>query len=124
MADWWQSEYEVDNFEQQLAKLWEDVKPLYQQLHAYVRKRLRDKYGDHVVSAKGPIPAHLLGETLNILFLITLHSGYRTVPQVVVGHDKAVGYVNAVAGPRHSVEGIPISGKPKSTEILINNPLF
>lgn len=61
VADWWQSEYEVDDFEQQLAKLWTDVKPLYQQLHAYVRKKLRDKYGDHVVSAKGPIPAHLLG---------------------------------------------------------------
>uniref|UniRef100_A0A2H1V7I0 Angiotensin-converting enzyme n=2 Tax=Spodoptera frugiperda TaxID=7108 RepID=A0A2H1V7I0_SPOFR len=61
VADWWLSEYEVDNFEQQLAKIWEDVKPLYQQLHAYVRKRLRDKYGDHVVSARGPIPAHLLG---------------------------------------------------------------
>ncbi|XP_022825182.1 angiotensin-converting enzyme-like isoform X1 [Spodoptera litura] len=63
VADWWQSEYEADadNFEQQLAKIWEDVKPLYQQLHAYVRKRLRDKYGDHIVSARGPIPAHLLG---------------------------------------------------------------
>ncbi|CAB3239253.1 unnamed protein product [Arctia plantaginis] len=60
VADWWQSEYEVSDFEQQLAKLWEDVKPLYQQLHAYVRKKLRDKYGD-VVSARGPIPAHLLG---------------------------------------------------------------
>ena len=63
MAEWWQSEYEVPDFEQQLAKLWEDVKPLYQQLHAYVRKRLRDKYGDHIVSPKGPIPAHLLGKT-------------------------------------------------------------
>ncbi|CAG9795383.1 unnamed protein product [Diatraea saccharalis] len=61
VADWWQADYEVPNFEEQLAKLWDDVKPLYQQLHAYVRKRLRDKYGDHVVSAKGPIPAHLLG---------------------------------------------------------------
>ncbi|CAH2991504.1 unnamed protein product [Chilo suppressalis] len=61
VADWWQADYEVPNFEEQLAKLWDNVKPLYQQLHAYVRKRLRDKYGDHVVSAKGPIPAHLLG---------------------------------------------------------------
>ncbi|NP_001036859.1 ecdysteroid-inducible angiotensin-converting enzyme-related gene product precursor [Bombyx mori] len=61
VAEWWQSEYEVPDFEEQLAKLWEDVKPLYQQLHAYVRKRLRDKYGDKVVSARGPIPAHLLG---------------------------------------------------------------
>ncbi|XP_061377584.1 angiotensin-converting enzyme-like isoform X1 [Danaus plexippus] len=61
VAEWWQSEYEVKDFEEQLAKLWEDVKPLYQQLHAYVRKRLRDKYGEHIVSARGPIPAHLLG---------------------------------------------------------------
>ncbi|KAI5646416.1 angiotensin-converting enzyme domain-containing protein [Phthorimaea operculella] len=61
VADVWTSDYEVPDFEQQLAKLWQDVKPLYQQMHAYVRKRLRDKYGDEVVSARGPIPAHLLG---------------------------------------------------------------
>ncbi|KAM3961010.1 angiotensin-converting enzyme [Aphomia sociella] len=61
VADWWLADYEVPDFEEQLAKLWEDVKPLYQQMHAYVRKGLRDKYGDHIVSAKGPIPAHLLG---------------------------------------------------------------
>lgn len=57
----WQTDYEVDDFEAQLAKLWEDIKPLYLQIHAYVRKRLRDKYGEEIVSAKGPIPAHLLG---------------------------------------------------------------
>ncbi|XP_059056708.1 angiotensin-converting enzyme-like isoform X1 [Achroia grisella] len=61
VADWWQADYEVPDFEDQLAKLWEDVKPLYQQMHAYVRKKLRDKYGEHIVSMKGPIPAHLLG---------------------------------------------------------------
>ncbi|XP_061711504.1 angiotensin-converting enzyme-like isoform X2 [Cydia pomonella] len=61
VAEWWQSDYEVNDFEAQLEKLWNDVKPLYQQLHAYVRKQLRDKYGPEVVSARGPIPAHLLG---------------------------------------------------------------
>jgi peptidyl-dipeptidase A len=30
-------------------------------LHAYVRKRLREKYGADAVPASGPIPAHLLG---------------------------------------------------------------
>ena len=34
--------------------------PLYEQLHAYVRQRLHEKYGD-VVDPEGPIPAHLLG---------------------------------------------------------------
>ena len=35
--------------------------PLYEQLHAYVRQRLHEKYGD-VVDPEGPIPAHLLGK--------------------------------------------------------------
>ena len=42
-------------------RLWEQVRPLYVQLHAYVRWRLREKYGDQVVPASGPIPADLLG---------------------------------------------------------------
>jgi hypothetical protein len=37
------------------------VKPLYLQLHAYVRRELRKKYGEDIVSKDGPIPAHLLG---------------------------------------------------------------
>jgi peptidyl-dipeptidase A len=37
------------------------VRPLYLSLHAYVRWKLREKYGPDVVPEKGPIPAHLLG---------------------------------------------------------------
>jgi peptidyl-dipeptidase A len=37
------------------------VKPLYTSLHAYVRRRLMEKYGAKVVPPDGPIPAHLLG---------------------------------------------------------------
>jgi peptidyl-dipeptidase A len=40
--------------------LWDQVRPLYLKLHAYVRTKLHDKYGD-VVPERGPIPAHLLG---------------------------------------------------------------
>ena len=43
-----------------LDRLWEQLRPLYLSLHAYVRARLREKYGD-AVPANGPIPAHLLG---------------------------------------------------------------
>ncbi|KAL0832496.1 hypothetical protein ABMA28_000715 [Loxostege sticticalis] len=60
VAEWWLSEYEMTN-EDQFATLWNQVKPLYEQIHAYVRGRLRAKYGEDVVSKKGPIPAHLLG---------------------------------------------------------------
>ncbi|XP_065334357.1 angiotensin-converting enzyme-like [Cloeon dipterum] len=51
----------MEDFREQVGGLWEQLKPLYQQLHAYVRRHLRLKYGDEVVKAKGPIPAHLLG---------------------------------------------------------------
>ena len=58
----WRSKYDMppDAFSRELDRLWEQVKPLYVSLHAYVRARLRQKYGD-AVPASGPIPAHLLG---------------------------------------------------------------
>ncbi|HEY2013141.1 MAG TPA: M2 family metallopeptidase, partial [Bryobacteraceae bacterium] len=58
----WRSKYDMepDAFAKELDRLWEQVRPLYLSLHAYVRSRLREKYGD-VVPANGPIPAHLLG---------------------------------------------------------------
>ena len=58
----WRSNYDMppDNFAKEEDRLWEQLKPLYLSLHAYVRGQLRKKYGD-LVSAKGPIPAHLLG---------------------------------------------------------------
>jgi peptidyl-dipeptidase A len=58
----WRSKYDMppDQFAAELDRLWARVKPLYVSLHAYVRWKLREKYGD-VVPASGPIPAHLLG---------------------------------------------------------------
>jgi peptidyl-dipeptidase A len=59
----WRSKYDMspDEFAREVDRLWEQVKPLYLSLHAYVRNRLREHYGDQVVPANGPIPAHLLG---------------------------------------------------------------
>ena len=45
---------------QELDRLWTQVRPLYLSLHTYVRKKLREKYGD-AVPAHGPIPAQFLG---------------------------------------------------------------
>ncbi|MBV9769153.1 MAG: M2 family metallopeptidase, partial [Bryobacterales bacterium] len=58
----WRSQYDMpaDAFPVEMDRLWEQVKPLYLSLHAYVRSKLREKYGD-LVPASGPIPAHLLG---------------------------------------------------------------
>jgi peptidyl-dipeptidase A len=58
----WRSKYDMpaDEFTRELDRLWEQVRPLYVSLHAYVRSKLRAKYGD-AVPADGPLPAHLLG---------------------------------------------------------------
>jgi len=59
----WRSKYDMppEEFAQELDRLWEQVRPLYVALHAYVRSKLREKYGDQIVPANGPIPAYLLG---------------------------------------------------------------
>jgi peptidyl-dipeptidase A len=81
----WRSKYDMppDEFAKELDRLWEQVRPLYVSLHAYVRNRLREKYGDSVVPANGPIPAHLLGnmwaqEWANIYPLVAPKTAGRT----------------------------------------------
>ncbi len=46
----WRSKYDMppDDFAAEVDRLWEQVKPLYDSLHAYVRRKLREKYGDVV----------------------------------------------------------------------------
>ena len=58
----WRAKYDMppDEFAKEIDRLWEQVRPLYVSLHAYVRWKLREKYGD-AIPASGPIPAHLLG---------------------------------------------------------------
>jgi peptidyl-dipeptidase A len=58
----WRGKYDMpaDAFAADIDRLWQQLRPLYLSLHAYVRDRLRAKYGS-IVPEKGPIPAHLLG---------------------------------------------------------------
>lgn len=57
----WLDEYEDSTIEKQLEDILEEIKPLYQQIHGYVRYRLRQYYGNEVLSETAPIPMHLLG---------------------------------------------------------------
>ena len=59
----WRSKYDMppDAFAKETDRLWEQLRPLYESLHAYVRGQLRKKYGKDMVPERGPIPAHLLG---------------------------------------------------------------
>ena len=62
-GDRWRSGYELtpDAFEKETDRLWAQVKPLYDDLHCYVRARLQKTYGKDQVKEAAPIPAHLLG---------------------------------------------------------------
>ena len=59
----WRAGYDMpaDAFVAEVDRLWEQLKPLYLQLHAYVRARLVEKYGAGVVPPSGMIPSHLFG---------------------------------------------------------------
>ncbi|XP_072043034.1 angiotensin-converting enzyme-like [Amphiura filiformis] len=58
---YWRSWYEVEDLEAEVLKLYNQLKPFYQQLHAYVRRKLYNVYGSKYINLEGPIPAHLLG---------------------------------------------------------------
>ena len=59
----WRSKYDMEPeaFATEVDRLWGQVRPLYASLHAYVRRRLRERYGPDRLPERGPIPAHLLG---------------------------------------------------------------
>lgn len=63
LADMWLSNYDMppEEMSAEVERLWSQVKPLYNELHCYVRAELNEHYGDEVQSASGPIRADLLG---------------------------------------------------------------
>ncbi|GAC1649374.1 MAG: M2 family metallopeptidase [Acidobacteriaceae bacterium] len=59
----WRSGYDMtpDQFSAELERTWTQLQPLYDELHAYVRFKLIQKYGAAAQRPDGMIPAHLLG---------------------------------------------------------------
>jgi len=59
----WRSGYDMtpEAFSADLERLWNQVEPLYRELHAYVRRKLIEKYGAVADRPDGMIPADLLG---------------------------------------------------------------
>ncbi len=63
LAEVWKSNYDMEPeaFTIEARRLWDQVKPFYEELHCHVRAKLGDHYGEDKVSPTEPIPAHLLG---------------------------------------------------------------
>lgn len=53
---------EIPNLQDLVEDLYNEIKPLYEKLHAVVRYKLYEKYGPKEINLQGPIPAHLLGK--------------------------------------------------------------
>ena len=82
----WRSGYDMapSDLEMDIERLWTEVKPLYDELHCYVRSMLQKKYGKAVVPDHAPIPSELLGnmwaqEWNNIYDLVVPYPGEPTL---------------------------------------------
>ncbi|KAL4695085.1 hypothetical protein H8959_000180 [Pygathrix nigripes] len=74
MGALWRSKYESDTLKQDL-ELFQELRPLYLNLHTYMHRALHRHYGPELIDLRGPIPAHLQGNmwaqsSVNILDLV------------------------------------------------------
>ncbi len=104
----WRSNYDMpaDDFAKELDRLWGQVKPLYDDLHCYVRSELGKKYGEDKVPQDKPIPAHLLGNMWaqswgNIYDLVAPENadpGYDITKQLAVHNYDEIKMVKGAEG--------------------------
>jgi peptidyl-dipeptidase A len=78
MGAMWRSNYDMtpEQFSAEVERLWTQVRPLYESLHAYVRSRIVKQYGNQAVTKEGLIRADLLGnpwaqEWANVFSLVS-----------------------------------------------------
>ena len=64
VGELWRDTFDMkpQDFEADVERLWSEVKPMYDELHCYVRGRLRAKYGKDKVPEHAPIPTQILGD--------------------------------------------------------------
>ncbi|XP_006892457.1 PREDICTED: angiotensin-converting enzyme 2 [Elephantulus edwardii] len=65
-GDYWRGDYETEDYSrtqlmQDVEETFQQIKPLYEHLHAYVRRKLMEAYPNRL-SPTGCLPAHLLGD--------------------------------------------------------------
>ncbi|BFF94124.1 angiotensin-converting enzyme [Drosophila madeirensis] len=83
-GEYWYLAYESGNFRQDMDIVWEQIRPLYEALHAYVRRKLRDYYGPDRINRIAPIPSHILGNMFgqswsNVLDILIPYPGRKLI---------------------------------------------
>ncbi|MEX0706758.1 MAG: M2 family metallopeptidase [Woeseia sp.] len=63
LGEMWRDGFDMSPaaFRDESLRLWQQVKPLYDELHCHIRAELASQYGEDRVPLDQPIPAHLLG---------------------------------------------------------------
>ena len=86
VGELWRSYYDLtpEQLMAETERLWQQVKPLYDKLHCYVRSKLRARYGKDKIGEKAKIPAHLLGnmwaqEWENVYSLVEPYKGEPSI---------------------------------------------
>ena len=59
--------YASSLFRMDIDRIWNEIKPFYQELHAYVKAKLIKRYNDTVIGDDGLIPAHILGREITLM---------------------------------------------------------
>ena len=124
----WRSNYDMppEAFSADLERLWQQVKPLYLELHTYVRRKLIEKYGAVANRADGMIPADLLGnmwaqEWGNIYDLVAPASAPPTYDLTKILTDRNTGARQMVEFGQNFFTSL---GLPKLPETFWQRSLF
>lgn len=57
----WRYSYESDSFINDIDNLWNQIEPLYTELHKFVSKKLKTRFGEKLSADDGLLPAHIFG---------------------------------------------------------------
>lgn len=60
-GDSWTASFESADIRQDVENAWFEVLPLYELIHAYTRRKLREFYGPNHINRNAPLPDHVLG---------------------------------------------------------------
>ncbi|HVK65891.1 MAG TPA: M2 family metallopeptidase [Polyangium sp.] len=117
----WRSGYDMtpEAFEADTERLWNQVKPLYDELHCLVRSKLRKVYGKDKIGDKAPIPAHLLGnmwaqDWSNLYDLVTPYPKEASIDVTKALVDKKVDATEMVKMGERFFTSLGLDSLPKT----------
>jgi peptidyl-dipeptidase A len=121
MGAMWRSNYDMtpEQFSTELERLWNQVRPLYESLHAYVRSRMIKQYGDQATTREGLIRADLLGnpwaqEWGNVYTLASDKGADRGYDLTSILKQKKVGEIEMVRYGENFFKSLGFAPLPKS----------